>query len=270
MFPQPYGERIYVTWYAVSVFFIPLIVLIFTHFYICREIWVNVSLKRKTDKREKQTNNRQKLINNGQEKSYSSLGSSRKCLLIGIDRVVRLARRSPRRQNQSDDRRTRSIPTGDEDNDCLEDENGAPIACTPKHSVVTFQESSHTSSPRVNTVNRLSRAKIKTVKITVVVIFCYILCSSPFIFVQLWAYWVPSAQLSSFWTGRHLHIKNACYGQLRLTCPINEMGLHALYERLEIVIWSLGTYWARLVPVVRQTKSKRHLSFIIEFMESIL
>ncbi|XP_054156855.1 oxytocin receptor-like [Oppia nitens] len=108
-FPQPYGERIYVTWYAISVFFVPLVVIIFTHYYICREIWVNVSLKRK-------------------------------------------------------------------------------------------------SSPRVNTVNRLSRAKIKTVKITVVVILCYIVCSSPFIFVQLWAYWVPSAQHSAFWTGPILTI----------------------------------------------------------------
>ncbi|CAG2116167.1 unnamed protein product [Medioppia subpectinata] len=139
-FPQPFGERIYVTWYAVSVFFVPLAVLVFTHFYICREIWVNVSLKRKTDK--------------NREKQFNDYNNSK--------------------QLTANDNR-------------------------PKHCVITFNESMHNSSPRVNTVNRLSRAKIKTVKITVVVILCYITCSSPFIFVQLWAYWVPSAQNSDFW-----------------------------------------------------------------------
>ena len=52
-------------------------------------------------------------------------------------------------------------------------------------------------SPRVHTLNRLSRAKIKTVKITVVIILCYVCCSSPFICVQIWAAWWPQAQLWS-------------------------------------------------------------------------
>ena len=201
-FPQPFGERVYVTWYAISVFFIPLIVLIFTHFYICREIWVNVSLKRKTDKREKQFNCKQTDISpKSRQNSYSSLRRSKKCLLIGIDRVIRLAvRREPT------DSCTQSTVNMDENRtqtDAIDEDVPHPAQCRPKHSVVTFQESSHSSSPRVNTVNRLSRAKIKTVKITVVVILCYITCSSPFIFVQLWAYWMPSAQSSAFWTGRH-------------------------------------------------------------------
>lgn len=43
----------------------------------------------------------------------------------------------------------------------------------------------------------LSRAKIKTVKLTVVVIVGYIVCSTPFICVQLWAtYGTPSPAVS--------------------------------------------------------------------------
>ena len=46
------------------------------------------------------------------------------------------------------------------------------------------------------------RAKIKSVKLTVTVILCYVVCSSPFIFVQLWAQWYPGAQESAYFTGK--------------------------------------------------------------------
>ncbi|KAL1430932.1 hypothetical protein MTO96_014358, partial [Rhipicephalus appendiculatus] len=46
----------------------------------------------------------------------------------------------------------------------------------------------------------LSRAKIKTVKITVVVISFYIICSSPFICVQMWMYWGSGLDMSDAWT----------------------------------------------------------------------
>lgn len=65
-----------------------------------------------------------------------------------------------------------------------------------------------TGSPRA--VNRCSsqeeehlRAKIKSVKLTVTVILCYVFCSLPFICVQLWAYWYPGAQESDYWTGQY-------------------------------------------------------------------
>ena len=57
------------------------------------------------------------------------------------------------------------------------------------------------SNPRIHSMQGLTRAKIKTVKITLVVITCYVLCSSPFICVQLWAQWWPNAQQTSIWSG---------------------------------------------------------------------
>ena len=44
-FPQPWGERIYVTWYAISVFFIPLIIITYCYVFICRAVWLNVYAK---------------------------------------------------------------------------------------------------------------------------------------------------------------------------------------------------------------------------------
>ncbi|XP_031327220.1 oxytocin receptor-like isoform X2 [Photinus pyralis] len=38
-FPQPWGAKAYVTWYGISVFIVPLLVLIVTYSCICREIW---------------------------------------------------------------------------------------------------------------------------------------------------------------------------------------------------------------------------------------
>lgn len=58
------------------------------------------------------------------------------------------------------------------------------------------------SNPRIHSMHGLTRAKIKTVKITLVVITCYVLCSSPFILSQLWVQWWPDAQNSSFYSGK--------------------------------------------------------------------
>ena len=59
-----------------------------------------------------------------------------------------------------------------------------------------------TLTPRSNAdPTKLSKAKIKTIKITIVVIICYISCSLPFVLVQLWAHWWPGAQTSTLWTG---------------------------------------------------------------------
>ncbi|CAG7678310.1 unnamed protein product [Allacma fusca] len=55
--------------------------------------------------------------------------------------------------------------------------------------------------PRRSSVKGISRAKIKTIKLTVTVICCYVFCSSPFIAAQLWATYDPDASKSPFWTG---------------------------------------------------------------------
>lgn len=82
------------------------------------------------------------------------------------------------------------------------------------------------SNPRIHSMQGLTRAKIKTVKITLIVITCYVsfgvphppkcnplddtvlsvffqvMCSSPFICVQLWSQYWPGAQQSTFWSGK--------------------------------------------------------------------
>jgi hypothetical protein len=152
-FPQPWGERVYVTWYAITIFFIPLIIITYTYVYICREVWTNVRRKRQTFKPEISLIEIRK--NWGKLSNKSSVHKS------GKSRI--------KTESESNDER-----------------------CFANNAL----------NPRSHSIYRLSKAKIKTVKVTVVVVICYIVCSSPFICVQVWAYWYPGAQETKFWTGK--------------------------------------------------------------------
>jgi arginine vasopressin receptor 1A len=48
----------------------------------------------------------------------------------------------------------------------------------------------------------ISRAKVNTVKQMVAVLALYVICSAPFISVQLWATWDPQAHTLPFFTGK--------------------------------------------------------------------
>src|SRR5699024_8693660 len=78
---------------------------------------------------------------------------------------------------------------------------GSANVLVPRNYQINRNRQTRLSNPRIHSMQGLTRAKIKTVKITLVVITCYVLCSSPFICVQLWANWWPGAQESSFWSG---------------------------------------------------------------------
>ncbi|CAL4165288.1 unnamed protein product, partial [Meganyctiphanes norvegica] len=114
-FAQFWGARAYVTWYVISVFIIPLIILIVVYTSICRCLYVNFKLKQPDEK--------------PKQKVHES-----------------------RRPNL------------------------------------------------VHSVRGISRAKIKTVKLTVTVIACYITCSMPFSVAQLWSVWDVNAASSPFYS----------------------------------------------------------------------
>ncbi|KAL1421030.1 hypothetical protein MTO96_004387 [Rhipicephalus appendiculatus] len=149
-FVEPWGLRAYVTWYSVSVFFVPLLVLCFTYVCICRSIWRNLRQKR--------------------ESSKAADGTAATATVV-VDGSTRAVRRAFRLK-------------------------GAVAAGSRDSAVAPFV------GPRSHSVRGLSRAKIKTVKITVVVIVLYIACSSPFICVQMWMYWSPYANIADPWTSK--------------------------------------------------------------------
>ncbi|KAH9370398.1 hypothetical protein HPB48_020391 [Haemaphysalis longicornis] len=143
-YAEPWGLRAYVTWYGVSVFFVPLLVLTFTYVCICRAIWRNLYLKRRNSELETFKAGR----------AYRFTGGAAAT---------------------------------------------APPSSTPMHN----GKASTFSAPRSHSVRGMSRAKIKTIKITVVVIALYIVCSSPFICVQMWMYWSSEVDIGDAWTSEY-------------------------------------------------------------------
>lgn len=71
-----------------------------------------------------------------------------------------------------------------------------------RHSTKSATATYVNQQPRTHSVKGISRAKIKTIKLTVTIICCYIFCSSPFIAAQLWSVYDPHAYTSSFFTGK--------------------------------------------------------------------
>ncbi|XP_028680573.1 oxytocin receptor [Erpetoichthys calabaricus] len=65
---------------------------------------------------------------------------------------------------------------------------------------------------RVSSVKLISKAKIRTVKMTFVIVVAYVVCWTPFFFVQMWAAWDPAAprEASAFIIAMLLASLNSC------------------------------------------------------------
>lgn len=222
---QPWGERLYVTWYAVSVFIIPFFIIFYTHFRICCELWRSSQERRSTQKGDRR-------------KSHASTGTT------GSAKAVKSVRNT---EPAIEDHIMTSESLNDKNNQhslLLEipasDDGSSPPATHPSMLKQSSRRRSSTcknvefvhvqkidgseliqaeeqkrSAPVVRAASEAAislgrgmghdeehmRAKIKSVKLTVIVILCYVFCSLPFIIVQLWANWYPGAQESSYWTG---------------------------------------------------------------------
>lgn len=180
-FIPPWGPRAYVTWYALSVFIVPLVFLIFAYSCICRTLWVNFKLKQMDDH------------------AHRCHDSRRPHLLVRL--------RSQRNRNDAEISTCIHDPPSQEN--IMPLLNASTPTPTPTPHSLRAPNGLHAPSPqpprlvnpRAHSIRSISRAKIKTVKLTVTVIFCYVSCSAPFISVQLWHVWDPNAASSPFYNG---------------------------------------------------------------------
>ncbi|XP_068595020.1 arginine vasopressin receptor 1Aa [Brachionichthys hirsutus] len=104
-FIEPWGAKAYITWITVSIFLVPVVILVMCYGFICHSIWKNIKFKKMT----------------------SVAGAASKNELVG------------------------------------------------KNSV--------------SSVTTISRAKLRTVKMTLVIVLAYIVCWAPFFTVQMWSVW---------------------------------------------------------------------------------
>lgn len=213
---QPWGERLYVTWYAVSVFIVPFFIIFYTHFRICCELWRTTQERRYTQKGRKKsqasttgTMNSTPAAKKGrsmeptiEDKASESLNdkNNQHSLLLEIPAISEGT--SPPAAEQSRRRGSKNVEfvhiqkiDGSELIHANDSRQNAPEVRTEPEIVP------RTERKGLGQDEEHLRAKIKSVKLTVIVILCYVTCSLPFIIVQLWANWYPGAQESSYWTG---------------------------------------------------------------------
>ncbi|XP_042880181.1 arg8-vasotocin receptor-like [Penaeus japonicus] len=187
-FIPPWGTKAYVTWYALSVFIVPLFILIFVYSCICRTLWVNSKLKQMDDHTRRWHNTRRpRLLVRLRPQKHRSDGEVSTCLhdpaALQREELSAPADASASTSPSGAHKPAPSLA------------NGAGGGLTAQHIRL------HPWNPRSHSVKSISRAKIKTVKLTVTVILCYVSCSAPFISVQLWHVWDPNAPSSPFYNG---------------------------------------------------------------------
>ncbi|XP_050722274.1 vasopressin V1a receptor-like [Eriocheir sinensis] len=179
-FIPPWGTRAYVTWYALSVFILPLFFLVIVYTCICRTLWVNFKLKQMDVQRHRWNDLRRPrlLVRLRAQRNRSDGGEVSTCL------------HNPRRE--------KTMPLLEAPSTTS---TTSHKATTPKVNRPSCMRLPAGANPRSHSIRSISRAKIKTVKLTVTVIFCYVSCSAPFISVQLWHVWDPEAATSPFYSG---------------------------------------------------------------------
>lgn len=140
VFPSETFMKVYIVCFTSLIYFIPLIILVYTYGRICYTVWVNV--------RQKTAASTQKTHSNGTHGNDSQNNTS------NISKMR---------------------------NNAVSSLDSGPV------------------QPRTHSIKGLSRAKVKTVKLTLVVILAYVVCWSPFFIVQLlWAFDAETPEFSEF------------------------------------------------------------------------
>jgi len=78
----------------------------------------------------------------------------------------------------------------------------------------------HQACPRSHSIRTISNAKIKTVKLTVAVVVGYLICSAPFVFVQLYTVWAEPGECRN----QREDAKNTRYSQPHTHLLLSEGG----------------------------------------------
>lgn len=215
---QPWGERLYVTWYAFSVFIVPFCIIFYTHFRICGELWKNSQHRRSTlrsDRTKSQPGPTVSLPNPSESKIQKSQESAESSSDKNNHHSHFLEIQDEETLQQSGKQAHPSVlkPTSAGRRNISKTVEFAHVQNIAGSELLESNETAGADALAVKikirtslTISRIQddehlRAKIKSVKLTVIVILCYVSCSLPFIMVQLWAYWYPGAQESSYWTG---------------------------------------------------------------------
>ena len=168
-FDPPWLLKAYILTFTIVVYLIPFLILVFTYGSICYTIWANqpVGGQPEEDSAAAATTT----SSNGKSTSTSSSTTTTKSSGQG------LVGTTPASTRGAPQRRWNWNPVVQHSNGALAGRNGVV-------------------RPRAHSVRGFSRAKLKTVKLTFVVIVAYLICWSPFFISHIWWLYDPEQEAS--------------------------------------------------------------------------
>ncbi|CAB4065607.1 AVPR1A [Lepeophtheirus salmonis] len=195
-FAQDWGQKAYVTWFAVSNFFLPLIILIYCYGCICKCIWDNFNSKIPLN-----PGVEVRSITCCKNKGRAEEGTIRyrwKSTKRALGSTAEYSKRNDTIEEVVMNNLTLSVSNDNQDNpnqiqaaSSFTFDRCGKLRKSKNKVLIDLDSPTQTKNkkslkPRTHSIQGISRAKIKTIKLTVVVIAGYIACSAPFICVQLW------------------------------------------------------------------------------------
>lgn len=194
---------LYITIFTVLVYILPTVILTFCYGNICLEVWrssrsglSSVPIGSKTASHVEYTNNTDTIAPDATTQNISSNAVEFKRDIHGLCGVQTSQNTRCKVQDicQTGDPKYQCEPTPTSAKNKTQDLKGNIF----KFKTFRARWSSEASAARASTDQRhapvgLTRAKIKTVKMTLTVVLCYFLCWSPFFIAQMWAAWDESA-----------------------------------------------------------------------------
>lgn len=184
-FIEPWGAKAYVTWFVISIFIAPLVVIGICYGVICRQIWIY-----------SQSAKQPALLTTADLPVHSSVSDTGSTLSIMRRWLIRASLRWQKTRSANSITKVNSPAA-----------NSSQLSETiPMRSLVTQQPSNHVSteinihnnpapSPRQmccqqmplrrSNSNRITKAKMKTIKLTLAVVLCFVACWAPFCITQL-------------------------------------------------------------------------------------
>ena len=190
--------QLYITWFAVAIYVIPFIILTVAYGKICFVVWSSMRSREMS------------VLKKSSLKSSSSTASS-----------VLPSPASSSRTNHARVGTTWSQLSKSDISRCSNSRNSyrpsvswAPLMGSDKvtcRSTASF--SGNKANPRAHTKG-VSKSKVKTVKLTLAVIACYLLCWGPFFVTLMWSAWDPNAPF----TGEKPLLLYTCARKHSITC----------------------------------------------------
>lgn len=156
---------LYIISFTFAVYIIPFAVLVFTYGSICYTIWSMQSRSAEDENEAPNLEAARKEASNGKTVDGASAAATY-TQTVRVDTVVNHVTKQTASSPSS-----KRVPNNNSHNHSPHGFHGFRNGCV---------------RPRVHSVHGFSRAKLKTVKLTFVVIIAYLICWSPFFISQLW------------------------------------------------------------------------------------